>query len=259
METVRSADGTTIAFERVGDGPALVLVVGAFCDRLTTSSLASALAPDFTVHSYDRRGRGDSGDTQPYAVDREIEDLDALIAAAGGSALVFGHSSGAAIALLAAAEGLAITRLAVHEPPYITDDTRPHPAADLVERVRGLVASGRRGDAAALFLTEGVNVPPAGVAAMREAPSWPGLEALAHTLPYDVTVLGDFAVPVGRLAKIGVPTLVTDGANSPDWARNSVRAVADTVPGARHLSLAGQDHGVADDVLAPLLVEFLLG
>lgn len=263
METVRSADGTTIAFDRTGDGPPLVLVNGALSDRSAGASLAAALAPHFSVHGYDRRGRGDSGDTEPYAVDREVEDLDAMIAAAGGDGgddvFVFGHSSGAALSLEAAAQGLAITRLAVHEPPYMVDDTRPHPGADLADRLRALVASGSRGDAVALFLSEGVGVPPPGIDGMRSSPMWARLEALAHTLAYDVAILDGFALPADRLAKIHVPLLATDGAESPEWVRNTVQAVVEAVPGARHLSLAGQDHGVADDVLTPLLVEHFLG
>jgi pimeloyl-ACP methyl ester carboxylesterase len=144
MQTVQSADGTTIAFDRTGDGPPLLLVDGALVDRSAVSSLAAALAGKFTTYAYDRRGRGDSGDTSPHAVEREIEDLDALITAAGGSALVLGHSSGAVLALRAAAQGLPISRLVVYEPPFVAGDTRPRLTVDLEERVRALVASGVR-------------------------------------------------------------------------------------------------------------------
>lgn len=257
METVASADGTTIAFERVGAGPALILVVGAFCDRTVTRSLAATLAPNFTVYSYDRRGRGSSGDTAPYAVDREIEDIDALISEVGGSALVFGHSSGAALALEAAARGLAITRLAAYEPPYIVDATRPRPPADLADRLSELLSAGRRGDAAEYFLREAVNTPPDAVAAMRAAPTWPGFEKLAHTLRYDVIIMDGNDIPASRMARIRIPTLLLDGGASPDWARNSVAALAGIIPGARHLTLDGQTHGAADEVLSPVLVDFL--
>jgi pimeloyl-ACP methyl ester carboxylesterase len=144
MQTVQSADGTTIAFDRTGDGPPLLLADGALVDRSAVSSLAAALAGKFTTYAYDRRGRGDSGDTSPHAVEREIEDLDALITAAGGSALVLGHSSGAVLALRAAAQGLPISRLVVYEPPFVAGDTRPRLTVDLEERVRALVASGVR-------------------------------------------------------------------------------------------------------------------
>jgi pimeloyl-ACP methyl ester carboxylesterase len=263
MNTVTSGDGTTLAFDRSGDGPPLVLVGGALSDRSAAGSLAEALAPRFTVFAYDRRGRGDSGDTAPYAVEREIEDLEALVAEAGGSAFVFGHSSGAALALECTARGLPVTRLALYEPPFIVDDGHEPLPGDYVERLTELAASGRRGDAVEYFLTTGPGVPPEVVAGMRNEPFWPGMEKIAHTLAYDGAVMGDTMsgrpLPADRWASVTVPTLVMDGDQSPAWARNSVASLADVLPNAERRSLEGQDHGAASEVLAPVLVEFFLG
>lgn len=258
MNTVQSADGTTIAFDRFGDGPPLIFVVGAFSDRSAPRTLAEMLGTELAVITYDRRGRGASGDTPPYSVEREIEDLDALISEASGAAFVFGHSSGAVLALEAAARGSSISKLAVYEPPYIVDDTRARPAK-LGERVSALIASGRRSEAMKLFLTEGPEVPPAAIAAMEASPGWAHMEAIAHTLPYDLAICADLFMPVGRLASIQVPTLALSGGASPDWARNTVAAVAAAIPGAQHTSLDGQTHAAADDVLAPVLAKFFLG
>ena len=258
METTQSADGTVLAFDREGDGPALVLVVGAFCDRSIPETLATMLAPRFTVLRYDRRGRGSSGDTAPYAVEREIEDLEAVVAAAGGSAFVFGHSSGAALALEAVIAGLPATRLVVYEPPYIVEGTRARPAR-LAERVSQLLVADERSEAAELFLLEGPEAPPEVVTMMQGAPLWSRFEALAHTLPYDLAIVGDQRVPAERLATVDVPTLVLSGAESPRWAREAVDAVASAVPDSEHLVLEGESHNAADDVLAPVLTSFFLG
>jgi len=257
MKTVTSRDGTTIAYDKTGEGPVLIFVDGATATRAADVSLASVLAPHFSVIAYDRRGRGDSGDTAPYAVEREIEDLEALIAAVGGSAFVFGHSSGAVLALRAAASGLPITRLAVYEPPFITDDSRPPLPDDYVEHLDELVAAGRRGDAFAYFLTTAVGLPEEIVAQM---PADPGIENVAHTIAYDGRVMGD-TMSGKPLApepwrSVTVPALVLDGGASPDFMRAGARQLADLLPDARHETLAGQDHGPADDVLAPALIEF---
>ncbi len=257
---VTSRDGTEIGFSRAGEGPALVLVGGAFTDRAHLAELATLLATRFTVLNYDRRGRGESGDTAPYAVAREIEDLDALIGAGGAAASVFGGSSGAALALEAAAAGLAIEKLVVYEPPYVVDDSRPPVAADIATRLSELVAAGRRGDAAALFMTEGAMVPAEAVAAMRAAPFWPSTEAMAHTLVYDATIMGSGnALPAQRLATVTVPTLVIDGGASPAWIRHAAQALCDTLPNATRVTLADQMHDVAQGVLAPVVMEFLAG
>lgn len=255
-ETV-SGDGTTIAFERSGEGRPVVVVGGAFNDRGTAAPIASLLAADFTVFAYDRRGRGDSGDTAPYSVDREVADLAAVIEEAGGAASVYGLSSGAALALHAAADGLPITRLALYEPPFLVagDDTRAPTSVDIAARYAELASTGRRTEAVQLFLTT-AGLPPEVVDGMREAPVWPRLEGLAHTLAYDTAILGDGSVPTDRAASVTVPTLVIDGGASPGWARRSVAALVDALPDGRLRTLDGQTHDVDPAVLAPVLVEF---
>jgi pimeloyl-ACP methyl ester carboxylesterase len=256
MDTVCSADGTTIAFDRTGNGPALVLVMGAFCDRQTTRSLTKVLASVFTIYEYDRRGRGASGDAAPYAVAREIEDLAAVVDLAGGSPFVFGHSSGAVLALESAARGVPMTKLAVYEPPYIVDEGRERLGPDFADRLAALVTAGDRGDAAKLFLTEAIQVPPDILAMTESGPDWPAMTEIAHTLAYDVALCDGNEMPVDFLATIHVPTLVLGGGNSPAWFHHTVRAVAAAIPNAQHQFLDGQDHGAADDVLAPVLIDF---
>ncbi|MGR6322622.1 alpha/beta hydrolase [Micromonospora soli] len=258
VDTVRSADGTTIAYETAGEGPPIVLVGGAFNDRGTTRPLGAALASDFTVYGYDRRGRGDSGDTGPYAVQREIEDLAALLSRAGGTAFLYGLSSGAILAAYAAAEGLPVTGLALFEPPFQAG-AHGGRKPGLAERLTELVAGGRRGDAVELFLTDAVGVPPAAVAGMRGAPEWPWMEGLAHTLAYDTTVTGYGGLPADRLGRITVPTVVVASTGSPDWLRDAATATAGAIPGATDLSLAGGFHEVPPDVLAAALRDALLG
>jgi pimeloyl-ACP methyl ester carboxylesterase len=262
----RSGDGTTIAFERSGQGPPVVLVGGAFQHRSNDPQgprLAALLAPRFTVFRYDRRGRGGSGDTPPYAVEREVEDLDALLTEAGGAASVYGMSSGAVLALRAAASGLAIQRLALYEPPFVVDGSRPPLPAGYVARLTELASSGRRADAVEFFLTTAVHAPPEFVARLRAGPGWPALEAVAHTLAYDGAVMGDTMagqpLPAGPWASVTAPTLVMAGGESPDWLRHAAKAASEALPHARHRTLAGQDHAVAGDVLAPVLAEFFSG
>lgn len=263
MDTVASKDGTTIAFDRRGDGPALILVGGAFQHRAidpSTVRLAELLSSSFTVYHYDRRGRGDSGDTLPYAVEREIEDLDALIQDAGGAASVFGMSSGAVLALDAATSGVDITRLALYEPPMAVDDTRPPLQDDFVDRIAELVSSGRRGDAVELFLTEGVCVSAETVALIRQAPVWVAFEAVAPTLEYDGAIVADTMLgkplPTTRWASATMPILVLDGDQSPLWARSAVSALVAVLPDARRRTLEGQTHQFDPEVLAPALQEF---
>ena len=256
METVTSADGTTIAFDAVGTGPPIVVVTGAFGDRRTPAARAAALAPNFTVFTYDRRGRGDSSDTPPYAPEREIDDLTAVIDAAGGSARVFGHSSGAILALRAAGVGAPIAKLAAYEPPFLVDDTRARMPADLADRVAAALAGGRPGDGIEQFLVEGVGVPAPAVQMMRNGPDWPGMEQNAPTLLYDMAITDRMQMPRELVAAIRIPTLVVAGGDSPEWARNAVAATAAAIPGGRATTLAGQTHGAAPDVLAPVLTEF---
>jgi pimeloyl-ACP methyl ester carboxylesterase len=269
MRKVISKDGTPIAFDQSGQGPALILVAGATATRLAEASLAAALAPHFTVFAYDRRGRGNSGDTPPYAVEREVEDLDALIIEAGGSAFVFGHSSGAVLALEAARLlPTRIRKLALYEPPFIIDDSRPPAPRDYAPHLMDLVASGRRGEAVEYFMTE-VGASADMVAQMRQSPMWPGLEAVAPTLAYDVTIMGDTQSgdpsPLRKWATVRVPTLVMDGtvflgrAENHVFLRHAAQELASVLPDAQYRTLEGQDHGPADDVLVPALRAFFLG
>jgi pimeloyl-ACP methyl ester carboxylesterase len=261
---VTSKDSTTIAFDRSGEGPPIVLVGGALADRSAAAELAAQLAPHFSVVAFDRRGRGDSGDTAPYAVEREVEDIEALIIEVGGQAFVLGHSSGAVLALESARTlPDRITKLALYEPPFIVDDSRPLLPADYVTHLDDLVTAGRRGDAVEFFMTTAVGVLAEVVAGMREQPFWSSLESTAHTLAYDGTIMGETMggspAPLERWASVGVPTLVMDGGASPDWQRQAVRALVNVLPDARQRTLEGQDHGPASEVLAPVLVEFFLG
>jgi pimeloyl-ACP methyl ester carboxylesterase len=249
METLTSADGTTIAFDQLGSGPALVLVAGASCDRAVDAGLAQGLAAHFTVLNYDRRGRGDSTDTPPYDVRREVEDLDAVLAAAGGSPVVVGLSSGGGLAALAAAEGLPIGHLVMWEPPYLLDDAGQQAAREYNADLAVALADGRRADAMVLFLRL-VGVPEEAIAGMRQSPYWAKGEALAPTLAYDAAVMGDGRVPTDLLGRITVPTSVLSGGASPAWMRESAAAAAAAIPGARSAVLPGQTHDVAPDALA---------
>jgi pimeloyl-ACP methyl ester carboxylesterase len=259
--TVTSADGTVIAFDRSGAGPAVVLIQGALNDRAdpVMSGLAAGLSRWFTVFSYDRRGRGGSGDTRPYAVEREIEDLAAVVAAAGGPAAVFGGSSGAGLALRAAARDPAITRLALWEPPYHVDDSAPRLPDDFAEQLDRLVDAGRRADAVELFLVRAAQASPEDVAGMRGHPSWPAMEAAARSLAYEARVMGPGnALPGGLLAAVTQPVLVLNGGASPAWMRRAGQAVADAIPGAVYRVLEGQRHAVAPAAIVPELLEFFV-
>jgi pimeloyl-ACP methyl ester carboxylesterase len=262
VSTVKSKDGTMIGFDRMGGGPPVILVGGAFQHRAfdpRTQQLAALLAERLSVYHYDRRGRGDSGDTPPYAVGREIEDLDALISHAGGSAGLYGESSGGNLALEAAARGLAITKIAVWEANVLVDDSRPPLPHDYVQRLTELSASDSRDEAVAHFLTTAVGIPAEYLAAMRESPMWAGMEAVAHTLAYDGAVVGDSmaAAPAAaeRWRTVTVPTLVLDGGQTP-WMSTGADALAKALPRGQRRTLAGQEHGVAAEAIAPILTEF---
>jgi pimeloyl-ACP methyl ester carboxylesterase len=201
---------------------------------------------------------------EPYAVEREVEDIDALIGEAGGAAFVYGKSSGAVLALEATSKLPGkIKKLALYEPPFIVDDSRPLPPKDYVKQLNELTAAGRRGDAVEFFMTKVVGMPAEAVAPMRKAPTWPKLEAVAHTLPYDAAVLGDTMagkpLPPQRWASATVPTLVMDGGASPAWIRHAAQALANILPHAQHRTLEGQTHDVAPEVLAPVLAGFFVG
>lgn len=256
-----SADGTPIAYDRSGQGPALILVDGALCSRAfgPMPKLAPLLAPHFTVFAYDRRGRGESGDTKPYDPAREVEDLAALIREAGGSAFLLGLSSGAALALEAAAGGLPVSKVVAYEPPYVdVDGTNDGPAHE--PRLRQLVADGDRAGAVKYFMKDMVGVPAFAVVMMRLMPwVWPQLVAVAHTLPYDAAVMTGFRVPAERLSAIRVPTLVMHGSKTQPRLQKAARVVSDAIPGARHQTLEGQTHNVSPGVLVPAVVQFLKG
>lgn len=257
MNTVASADGTPIAFDRYGAGPPVIMTVGAFNSRATTEPLAKTLAQRFTVLNYDRRGQGDSGDTAPYSVEREIEDIAALIAEAGGSAAVFGYSSGATLALKAAASGLPVSRLVLYGPPFRTGDSHPGLPANFARQLADLAAAGRRGDAVELYQTKAVGIPEAVVAQMRHAPFRPGLEALAHTLAYDAAIIGDLSLPTELLTALSVPALVITGEQSPPFLRAAAQAAAVALPNGRLASLPEQTHDINPEATAPVMTKFL--
>jgi pimeloyl-ACP methyl ester carboxylesterase len=260
LNTVRSKDGTTIAYDAIGRGPAVILVAGALCSRSSWSGpqLADLLAPNFTVYNYDRRGRGDSGDTLPFAVEREVEDIAALIDEAGGAACLYGHSSGAVLALEAAFRlGRSVRRLAMYEAPY-NDDAKARPGwTQYLEQLTALLAADRRGDAVALFLAY-IGTPAERIAGMRHAPFWPTLEALAPTLAYDHTALlgPDRAIPSERAARVTTPTLVMAGGASDTVMRDTAQTLSRTLPRATLRTLEGQRHDVDVAVLAPVLATF---
>ena len=259
MAHVRSKDGTTIAYERSGNGPALILVDGALCSRAFGPSpkLAPLLARHFTVYAYDRRGRGESGDADPYAPAREVEDIAALVEAAGGSASLLGLSSGGALSLEAAAAGLPIESVVAYEPPYV-DEAGQRGGGEHLGRLNYLVALGRRRDAVKYFMRDMVGLPAAMVAVMRLMPwIWRKLEAVAHTLPYDAAVMTGFGIPRERFASIATPVLVMNGSKTDARLKDAARAIALAVPGAQHRELPGQTHNVRPHILTPAVVEFL--
>jgi pimeloyl-ACP methyl ester carboxylesterase len=255
MSKVTSRDGTTIDIDRSGQGPPVVLVTGGSVDRQSNAGLAAELSKSLTVFNYDRRGRGASSDTPPYAIEREIEDIDAVIGDAGGSAHLYGSSSGAVLALLAAASGLPASKLALWEPPFVLDETK-RPPADQVERYEEMIAEGRRGDAVEYFMTKVIGMPPEMVAGMRGQPWWPAQEALAHTLAYDARIMGDYSVPTEAAARVKAPTLVVAGGADFPWMRETAQALAEALPDGQARMLDGQGHDVDPTALAPVLVEF---
>ncbi len=260
---VVSRDGTAIAYDRVGQGTPVILIVGALCSRTLGPAvkLAPMLAERLGVLTYDRRGRGDSGESGPYAIEREIEDLEALIEEVGGSACVFGHSSGAVLALNAAAHGLSISKLALYEAPLIVDHSRPSTESDWAQ-IEALVAEGRRGDAVKVFL-KSVGFPPFAIALMRWLPVWAKITAAAHTLPHDGAIVRDLQrgepLPAGAWANVTAPALAIVGGKSPTWMQSGTRALATALPHVQHRTLEGQTHDVSAKALAPVLSEFFGG
>jgi pimeloyl-ACP methyl ester carboxylesterase len=259
--TTTSGDGTTIAYTKLGSGPPLIFVDGAFCYRENgpASQLAPLLAEHFTVFAYDRRGRGASGDTSVYAIEREVGDLRSLVMEAGGSALAVGISSGGALALQAAASGVSLTGLAIYEPPFIKENGHPRLYEAQKRRLNDLVSAGDRAGAVRYFMNEIYGAPRAFVAVMpivmRSA--WKKNQLVAHTLGYDLTLLEDWSVLHERSASVTIPTLVVGGEKSPIILKEAVATVAGALPNARRVYLPGQDHNFSAPTVAPVIVEFL--
>ncbi|BCB77801.1 alpha/beta hydrolase [Phytohabitans flavus] len=258
-----SADGTVIAFDAWGEGEPLVIIDGATAYPAINpinAELGGLLDGAFRTYAYDRRGRGDSTDTAPYAIEREIEDIAALIEVAGAPATVFGWSSGAVLALDAAAAGLKIKRLVLFEPPFVVDDSRPPLPADYVERLDAAVAAGRPGDAAAIFMTDAAGAAPEDLAGIRESEFWPVLEAVAPTIAYDGRIMGTTMsgnpLPRDRWAAVTVPTLVMHGTNTFPAMIPAARALAELLPTATLRQVEGEQHSAPPAVLAAELRAF---
>jgi pimeloyl-ACP methyl ester carboxylesterase len=262
MAITFSKDGTKIAYDKTGQGPALIIVAGAFQGRMAMAAYAEPLSKHFTIYNYDRRGRGDSGDTQPYAIAREIEDLDALIQEAGGSAFVFGGSSGGVLTLDAAAHGLQITKLAVYEPPFVVDNSRDPVPENMVEQLKNMIASGRRGDAAETFMTKGSLMPVDMVAGMRTQSFWSEVEVVAHTLVYDAMIMDGTMrgapLPRDRWSALTIPTLVIYSDEGPAWSRNAAESLVALLQNAEGKALPGQFHTLTPEALTPVLEKFFL-
>lgn len=272
MQKVTSRDGTVIAFDQEGQGPVVILVTGALGVR-SDADLAAQLASHFTVINYDRRGRGNSGNTLPYAVEREIEDIEALINATGGSAFLYGLSSGAALALEAANKlSSKVKKLALYEPPFIVDNSRPPIPQDYVAQLNAALAAGRRGEAVEIFMTKAILIPAEFVAQMKQAPmsevldsemkppEWAEMEKVAHTLPYDGLIMGNNMsgqpLPTDKWTSVSAPTLVIVGGASEPFFHNGAQALVEILPNAQYRVLEGQNHAVAAKALAPVLIEF---
>lgn len=252
----QSADGTRIAFERAGAGPALVIVGGALSDRNGGKPLTGVLKERFTVYTYDRRGRGESSDTKPYTVDREIEDLAAVIEQTGGSAHVYGVSSGAALALQAAAKlgPQKVSKLALYDAPYGQNERDFN---EQKQRISQLVQTGEPGEAATFFFSA-IGTPPPALEKIKASPQWAGMKKMDFTLAYDYAVLGNGAVPESA-QQVTVPTLVMVGEKSMDFMHPAADRIAKLVPDAERKTVEGQAHQAAPETVAPLLVEFFRG
>lgn len=258
MQITRSRDGTTLAYDVYGSGPPLVYITGASCFRSFWPIVqdAKAFAREFTVYNYDRRGRGDSTDTPPYTLEREVEDVEAIIDAAGGRASLYGHSSGAVLALEAALRlGGKVDRIVIYDPPYVHDETEKAQYAELGERVHRLLASGKNGQAMTTFL-KGIGMPKLFVYLMRIMPGWRTMAALAPTLAYDIALTRDLP-PLDRAAHVAVPVQVVVGEKSPAGVRQVGSQLSQAIPGAAFVQLPGQDHMVGAKALLPVLASFL--
>lgn len=258
QSSVRSADGTSIGFETAGAGEPLIFVTGAMNDRRTAAPLAAALTDSFTCVSYDRRGRGASGDSPPYDIRREVEDIEALLALHGGRGHVFGYSSGAILALRSAVEGLDFQSLVLYEPPLFMAGSTPASTAEHVERLEELVAAGRPGDAVEYFQTAVVGLPPEALEGQRSAPFWPWMEAVAPTLAYDQAICGDQNLSVEVLGRVSIPSFVLSGDATFPGLAHAAKALAAMIPGGVWRNIPGQGHDLSADALAPVFRELLL-
>lgn len=262
MKKVISKDGTPIAYDQSGTGPTVILVDGAGGNRTfgPNVTLAPLLAHHFTVITYDRRGRGDSGNTELYDISREIEDIEALIHDVGGPVFLYGISSGGALALEAANRLSSVKKLALYEVPFIVDNSRKPVPLDYLAKLKSLVASDRRGAAIKLFMRKGVGLPAIVVAMMQFMPGWSRMKSIAHTLISDTTFMVELQrgkpLPTERWSTVTMPTLIIDGGKSPLWVRNAMRSLADVLPNAKYQTLEGQTHIVKPKVLAPVLKDF---
>ncbi|MEP6746636.1 MAG: alpha/beta hydrolase [Bacteroidota bacterium] len=257
MNTVISKDGTSIAYNKTGSGPAIILVDGAFCSMNfgPMLKLVALLTKDFTVFAYDRRARGDSGDTKPYSVDREIDDIGALINEAGGSACLFGISSGAILCIRAVASGLNIAKLALLEPPFVGNN-QGRRSENAEEQLTQLIAEGKQGAAATFYLRKVIGLPAIVAFIIRLTPNWTKMKANANSLPYDAAVCGDFNIPKDKVALVVIPTIVIDSTKSPRVLRDAVQAVAEALVDGKRISLKGSIHGVPPKILVPELAAF---
>ncbi|MEV7661528.1 alpha/beta hydrolase [Paenarthrobacter sp. NPDC089316] len=246
MITTTSLDGTTLAIDTTGSGPALVIAAGAFCDRQSKKGLTALLSDRFTVHEYDRRGRGDSGPLGEISVEREVEDLAAVVSRIGEEPFIFGDSSGGALAIAAASAGVGFRKIAVYEPPFT-----PGPSSAFAGQLASLVAAGDRSRAVELFLKL-MGTPAQAIEGMKEGPYWGHLEALAHTLPIDITLCNEGQIPEGELARIQTPLLAIAGSNSP-WAIEVITRIVDCAPQGESLVVSGHGHAVPDDILSQVL------
>ena len=259
MNKVISKDGTTIAYDRTGKGPLVIFVGGALSTRDVppVKALAALLAPHFTVVSYDRRGHGDSGDSAQYTVSREVEDIEALIDEAGKTAFLYGHSSGAALALEAAHKlGGKIKKLALYEPPFLGTGNNTRSYAEHLAKLNELRKADKRNEMLDYWMADVTGTPAQFVAQMKNSPMWEGLLAVTPTLVYDLTIMNEYANPAERIDGLRIPTLAMDGGASPAWAHEAAQLLVDTIPNAKRRTLEGQTHGAAPEVLAPVLVEF---
>ena len=261
MEKVISNDGTSIAFGKTGQGPALVLVDGAFCYSKygVTPELVPLLSDHFTVYYYDRRGRGESSDTEPYSVEKEVEDLKKIIEQAGKEPFICGFSSGACLVLQTIAKGIKVKKIALFEPPYVANshlDTAPPDDAEIT--LKNLVKQGKRSDAVKYFMTKVTGMPGLFVFLFKQfgKSMWTKNELVAHTLSYDVAIMGNYSVPKEIAASINVPAIVIGGEKSPGNLRNAIETVAQSIPKSQMMLLKGQSHNVSMKVLAPCLIDF---